>query len=65
MTKAFRCDKCGKLIEDEVPALYPNLATGYSGEHHIRIEVYRTGSKGDACEPCVRKIAAQFLEKAK
>jgi hypothetical protein len=63
MSKAFRCDKCGKLVEDEVKAIYPNLVAGYANSYHVRIEVYRTDDKTDACEFCVRKIAAEFLEK--
>lgn len=62
MSKAFRCDKCGNLIEDEVAAMYSNLAAGYGEDsYHIRIEVGRTDKKVDTCEPCVRTIASEFL----
>ena len=63
MSKAFRCDRCHNLIEDEVKAAYPNLVTGYGeGSYSIRIEVHRTDSNVDTCEPCVRKIVTDFLK---
>ena len=62
MSKAFRCDKCGNLIEDKSQAAYPGIAAGYIDGYHVRIEVGPTGFKGDACEACVRKVAAKFLE---
>ena len=63
VSKAFRCDKCGTLVEDEVQAPYPNLVAGYVNSYYIRIEVGRTDSKTDTCESCVRKVADQFLKK--
>ncbi len=62
MGKAFRCDRCKALIEGEVAARYPGIAAGYGeGRTHVRIEVGRTDSKVDFCEPCVREIASAFL----
>jgi hypothetical protein len=63
VSKAFRCDRCKALIEDEVAALYPSLATGYGEDSvSIRIEIHRTDYKADFCEPCVRAIVTAFLK---
>ena len=61
MSKAFRCDKCGNLIEDKGQAAYPGIAAGYINGYHVRIEVGKADFRGDACESCVRKVAAEFL----
>ena len=65
MSKAFRCDRCGNLIEDEVQAEHPNLVTGYSENDTIgiRIEICRTDSNCDHCEPCIRAVVADFLKR--
>jgi hypothetical protein len=63
MSKAFRCDRCKNLIEDEVKSLHPSLVTGYGEDSYsIRIEVHRTDYNTDTCEPCVRAIVSDFLK---
>ena len=62
MSKAFRCDDCGDLVEDEVAALYPSLLAGYaSGSRTVRIQVSNTVKNADYCQACVGKLAAAFL----
>lgn len=62
MSKAFRCDVCDCLIEDEVATLHPNELDGYGDRCSVRIKVSISGrGNTEVCRKCVAIEAATFL----
>ncbi len=62
MSKAFRCDVCNCLIEDEVAVLHSSELDGYGDKCRVLIKVSVNGQgNSEVCRKCVAIEAATFL----